>query len=85
MTDKNTSSGQLAEKLAQVLAEINDKDSEPYIFSSEEVDKLQSVIAFVDKLRALRWFGKHALTIVVIIGTVIVNWERIKLFFSGGQ
>jgi len=78
-----TDQGKLAEKIAKVLAELD--NSEPYAFTSAEVEKLQAVIAFVDKLRALRWFGKWAMWLVVAAGTVIVNWERIVLFFDGGK
>lgn len=83
MIGKITDQGQLAEKIAKLLAE-NEKGSEPHIFDKDEVETLQAVIAFVDKLRDLRWFGKWAMYFVVAVGTVIVNWERIKVFFSGG-
>lgn len=82
--EKSTDQGKLVEKLAKALAAIEDDEAEPYVFSASEVEKLQAVIAFVDKMRALKWFGKWAMWFVVAAGTVIVNWERIKIFFSGG-
>ena len=78
-----TDQGKLAEKIAKVLSAM--EDEEPYVFTADEVEKLQAVIAFVDKMRALRWFGKWAMWLVVAAGTILVNWERIVLFFDGGQ
>lgn len=69
----------LAERLAEALAAA--ENNEPYIFSREEVKTLQSVIAFVEKLKALRWFGKWIMYLVVAAGTIIINWERIKEWF----
>ena len=66
----------LAEKLARALAEAENED--PHIFDRSEVETLQSVIAFVEKLRALRWFGRGAFYVVVTAGTIIINWERLK-------
>ena len=86
MNDKTTDHGKLAEKIAKFLAEGSQPDG-PYVFDSNEIETLQAVIAFVEKLKALRFFGKWAMYIVVAVGTIIVNWERIKLFFtptSGG-
>lgn len=84
MTEKSTSHGKLAEKLAKFLEQAGD-DGEPYVFDRGEVETLQAVIAFVDKLRALKFFGKWAMYLVVAIGTIIVNWERIKVFFSASS
>jgi hypothetical protein len=73
---------ELAAKIAKVLTEL-DGEPDPYNFTPDEVEKLQAVIAFVDKLKALRWFGKWMMWAVVAAGTVIVNWERIRLLFTG--
>lgn len=82
MTGKVTDQGKLAEKIAKALAE-SEGHGEPYVFDPDEVETLQAVIAFVEKLRALKFFGKWAMYIVVAVGTIIVNWERIKVFFGG--
>lgn len=82
MTGKMTDQGKLAEKIAKALAESEDH-GEPYVFDRNEVETLQAVIAFVEKLKALRFFGKWAMYLVVAVGTIIVNWERIKVFFGG--
>ena len=74
--EKQNNIGVLAEKLAHALAKVEDED--PYVFDSEEVKVLQSVITFVERLRALRWFGKLLMYIVVAVGTLIVNWDRVK-------
>lgn len=84
MTDKSTSHGKLAEKLAKFLEEAGSPD-DPHVFDKDEVETLQAVIAFVDKLRALKFFGKWAMYLVVAVGTIIVNWERIKVFFSASS
>ena len=76
MTGEKTNVGILAEKLAHALAKV--EAEEPYVFSRSEVETLQSVIAFVEKLKALRWFGKWAMYLVVAGGTIVINWERIK-------
>lgn len=78
-----TKEGRLAEKLARALAAM--EDDEPYVFTSEEVEKLQAVIAFVDRMRTLKWFGKWVLWLVVAAGSVIINWERIVTFFDGSK
>lgn len=65
-----------AEKLAHALAKV--EHEEPYVFTTSEVQTLQNVIAFVEKLKALRWFGKWAMYAVVAGGTIVINWERIK-------
>ena len=57
-------------------------EAEPYVFSKDEVATLQKVIAFHEKMQALKWFGRILFWCVVTIGTVIVNWERIKGFFQ---
>ncbi|AUR06982.1 hypothetical protein [Phaeobacter inhibens] len=76
MTVEKTNVGLLAEKLAHALAAV--EGEEPYVFSRSEVETLQSVIAFVEKLKALRWFSKWAMYLVVAGGTIVINWERIK-------
>lgn len=81
--EHRTAEGKLAEKLARALASI--EDEEPYVFTSKEVEKIQALIAFVDKLIALKWFGKWVLWLVIAAGSIIVNWERIISFFDGGQ
>lgn len=68
--------GDLAEKLAHALAKV--EDEEPYVFTRSEVETLQNVIAFVEKLKALRWFSKWAMYLVVAGGTIVINWDRIK-------
>lgn len=70
----------LARALEKALA--NDDSGEPYVFSKDEVSTLLSLIAFVEKLKALKWFGKIILWIAITLGTLIVNWERIKGFFQ---
>lgn len=57
-------------------------ETEPYVFSKDEVTTLLKVIAFVEKLAALKWFGQILLWCAVTVGTVILNWERIKGFFQ---
>jgi hypothetical protein len=84
MSDKITKQGKLAERIAKLLAEGAEGD-DPYVFDKSEIESLQAVIAFVEKLRALRWFGKYLMWAVIAAGTMIVNWERIKIFFAGGQ
>ena len=84
MTDKMTEQGKLAEKIAKLLAD-DSAPSGPHIFDSGEVETLQAVIAFVEKLKALRFFGKYLMWAVIAAGTLIVNWERVKIFFAGGQ
>jgi hypothetical protein len=57
-------------------------ETDPHVFTKDEVATLQKVIAFVEKLQALKWFGQILLWCAVTVGTVIVNWERIKGFFQ---
>lgn len=78
-----TPEGKLAAKIAQALSKI--EDDEPYIFTANEVEKIQALIAFVDHMRSLKWFGKIMLWFVVAAGSVIVNWERIVIFFDWGK
>lgn len=71
----------LAEKLAKALATA--ENEEPYIFNRTEVEVLKSLIAFVDKLKALRWFGQMLLYFIIAAGTIIINWERISEWWKG--
>ncbi|MBB5515752.1 hypothetical protein FHS89_001772 [Rubricella aquisinus] len=66
----------LADKLAHALAKV--EQEEPYIFTRSEVETLQSVIAFVEKLKALRWLGRGIFYLVVATGVLVSNWDRIK-------
>lgn len=72
------------EELARLLEKVMSKDEngEPYVFSRDEVSTLLSLIAFVEKLKALKWFGKIILWTAIALGSLIVNWERIKGFFQ---
>lgn len=84
MTDKMTEQVRLAEKIAKLLAD-DSGPSGPHIFDSGEIETLQAVIAFVEKLKALRFFGRYFLWGAIAVGTLIANLERIKVFFAGGQ
>lgn len=72
------------EELTRLLEKVMSKDEngEPYVFSRDEVSTLLSLIAFVEKLKALKWFGKIILWTAIALGSLIVNWERIKGFFQ---
>lgn len=70
----------LAKALEKALEASGETD--PYVFTKDEVQTLQNVIAFVEKLHALKWFGKILLWCAVTVGTLIVNWERIKGIFQ---
>ena len=84
MTDKMTEQVKLAEKIAKILAD-DSGPSGPHIFDSGEVETLQAVIAFIEKLKALRFFGRYVLWAVIAVGALLGNWDRIKIFFAGGQ
>lgn len=73
-----------AQALAKALEKALDAsgDTAPYVFSEDEVTTLLKVVAFVEKLAALKWFGQILLWCAVTVGTVILNWERIKGFFQ---
>lgn len=66
----------LARKLARALETAG--TDEPYVFTRDEVRTLQAVIAFVERLRALRWFSKWAMYLVVAGGTILINWDRLR-------
>lgn len=70
----------LAKALEKALAATG--EAEPYVFTEDEVATLQKVIAFHEKMQALKWFGRIGFWCVVTMGTVIVNWERIKGVFQ---
>ena len=85
----------LAKRIAEILVELGDTAEEPYVFTRDEVRKIQflisldekslrALIAFVEKVRALKWMGKLVLWFVVTAGTVIVNWDRIRAFWNAG-
>ena len=69
----------LLDKLKQLMSGEK-SEAGPHIFNEKQVEKLLAVIAFMEKLDALRFFGKYLMWLVVALGTLIVNWERIKTF-----
>ena len=81
MTGNTTDQAKLAEKIAKLLADDGD-ESKPHIFDDDEVKTLQAVIAFVNKLQALKWFGNWVMWLVVALGTLIMQWDTIKQALS---
>ncbi len=72
----------LADKLISALENLNEDDGEPYIFSSVEVAEIQSLLVFMRRVKALGWAGKWLFWAVIGLGTLALNWERLKGFFT---
>ena len=80
MTEKPTDLHNLADKIDKLL---NKTDGvEPHIFNDGEVRDLQRVLAFVQRLDALGWWGKWAFYLIVTAGAIIANWERLLAWFK---
>lgn len=70
----------LAEKIDELLARSNGQA--PHIFDEDEVKDLQRVLVFVKRVDALGWWGKWAFYLIVTLGAIIANWERLIGFFK---
>lgn len=70
----------LAKKIDRLLEKSN--GVEPHIFNENEVEDLQRVLAFVKRLDALGWWGKWAFYLIITLGAIIANWERIVGMFK---
>ena len=70
----------LAKKIDRLLDKSN--GVEPHIFDESEVQDLQRVLAFVKRLDALGWWGKYAFYLIVALGALLANWERISSWFK---
>lgn len=76
MTDVND----LAKKIDKLLTKVD--GVEPHIFNESEVRDLHRVLAFVQRVDALGWWGKWLFYIIVTLGAIIANWERLKGLFT---
>jgi len=72
------------EVLAKKIDRLLEKSGgvEPHIFNESEVADLQRVLAFIRRLDALGWWGKYAFYLIVALGAIIANWERLVGFFK---
>lgn len=70
----------LIKKLVQAIEQ--EDNTEPYVFDKEEVKDLQYLLLILQRARTLGWFGKYLLGILVVIGLILSNLERIMKWFT---
>ena len=75
-----TDVAELAKKIDRLLAKSN--GVEPHIFDEGEVKDLLRVLAFTRRIEAVGWFGKYLFLLIVAIGTLLANWDRMMEIFK---
>lgn len=71
--------------LAEQVKRLADRlEADPrYPFSEEEIASLREGIVFIERLKALGWWGQRLLVLMAGLVGVLSQWERIRALWGG--
>jgi hypothetical protein len=72
--------------LAQQVKRLADRlEADPQLpFSAEEIASLREGIVFIERVKALGWWGQRLLVLMAGVVAILSQWERIRAVFGGG-
>ena len=52
-------------------------------FSHEEIEALREGIVFIERVKALGWWGQRLLVLMAGLVAILSQWERVRALFGG--
>ncbi len=71
--------------LAQQVKRLADRlEADPQLpFSHEEIEALREGIVFIERVKALGWWGQRLLVLMAGLVAILSQWERVRALFGG--
>jgi hypothetical protein len=69
-------------ELSEKLGELLEQNEDMTVFDEHEVITLRKMITIMKRFEALGWFGQKAFYIIVSLGILITNWDKIIAYIS---
>lgn len=71
--------------LAEQVKRLADRlEADPQLrFSAEEIESLREGIVFIERVKALGWWGQRLLVLMAGLVAILSQWERIRALWGG--